>query len=110
MKRRDYILLTIITCLVLLSLLFTIRTNKENRAYIYYHNELVMVVDLGVDKEYKIDDHITLDVKEGKIAVIENDCVNKTCIKQGYSNNLPIICAYNNLIIAFSPIDYDMVV
>jgi len=42
-----------------------------------------------------------LQVKAGKIRIKKNTCPHQYCVKQGWSNSLPIICVPNKLAIYF---------
>lgn len=46
----------------------------------------------------------TIEIKDGRIRVIDADCPDHTCMRMGYleSAALPIVCLPNHLVITFS--------
>ena len=95
----DKILIIFILLLtILLSVNFSHRP-KNAIAKIYYKNELVGRFYLKKNQIINIDKGIKAEIKDGKIKMIESTCKNKFCIKEGWSNTIPIICVPNKVII-----------
>lgn len=57
--------------------------------------------DLMANQIFEIDEHNTIEIKDGKAAIIFSDCADKRCVKQGFSNSMPIICMPNRLMLEF---------
>lgn len=75
-------------------------------AEIRLENELIKTVDLScVSEPYEFDietedgGYNRVRVEQGRIAVIEADCPNNDCVRQGYINNdaVPIVCLPHRL-------------
>ena len=71
-------------------------------AKVYVQNELQLTIDLSKKEENSYDVHglngdLTIQTKNGAIAVTKSNCPHQDCVKMGYVNtsNRPIICAYN---------------
>ena len=84
--------------------------NKNRKAVIIHDDEVIMELDLSVDKEielYELENGKTLEyrmiiiVKDNKIWVEENECPNHDCIKEGKKSKVGdvIICLPNKIII-----------
>ena len=84
--------------------------NKNRKAVIIHDDEVIMELDLSVDKEielYELENGKTLEyrmiiiVKDNKIWVEENECPNHDCIKEGKKSKVgdTIICLPNKIII-----------
>ena len=117
MNRSD---LKIIAFIILLALVLYLGLNlmkKEgNIASIYYEDDLLITVDLNIDKEYVVSGQlgdVILEVQNGKIRVKEENSPRHLCSLQGYTNSSskPIICLPNKIIIKVSNVsDIDGVV
>lgn len=73
-------------------------------AQILQNGEVVRTVDLDVDEPYEFEvtsesGHNTIRVENGKIGVIDADCPDKICVRQGFIDNgaLPIVCLPHRL-------------
>ena len=69
-------------------------------ADVYVKGEIVMSVPLNTDALYAVPDtRASIEVADGKIAVVENDCPNKICIKTGFvsRSGAAIVCAPNGI-------------
>jgi hypothetical protein len=51
-----------------------------------------------------------IEIKDGRIHMLEADCPDHTCINTGWLDNLPIICLPNKLVIDWADSDTDAVV
>jgi hypothetical protein len=99
-KRLIIILLLFIIILLSLKLIFK---SNSNYAYVYYKNEVILEIDLRINKEYIVDGYngeVLIEVKDKKIRVEKETSPLHICSKQGYvSDNTPIICLPNKIII-----------
>lgn len=75
------------------------RSDNQKTAYIYKDDLLWGEYSLDKDRLIRIDAHNTVEIKNGKVAMIHADCPDKRCTKQGFSRNLPIICLPNKVLI-----------
>lgn len=110
MNKQDIRLLIIL--LVITLLLFFLFKNDGNYAYVYYENNLIKTIDLGKNDIYTVDgynDKVVLEVKNNKIRVVEEDSPFHLCSKQGYTNNVPIVCLPNKIVIDFKTNELDTV-
>lgn len=92
----------LVVCLIVLAIAIGIRQwgqGKDDRLYIYRDNILIASYGLNRDIEIEVDDHNSLAIRNGKVAMVRADCPDKRCIKQGYSRSIPIICLPNHLVI-----------
>ncbi|MBR5507372.1 MAG: NusG domain II-containing protein [Clostridia bacterium] len=81
-------------------------------ACIYEDGNLVQKIDLtAVRKAYTIElEGNIIFVENGQISVIEADCPDKLCIKQGAISNgaRPIVCLPNNVVIKLTDDEEDV--
>jgi len=81
-------------------------------ACIFEDGKLVHKIDLTqVTKAYTIElDGNIVFVEKGKISIIEADCPDKLCIKQGAIENgaRPIVCLPNNVVIKLTDDEGDV--
>ena len=115
MKTRTWILLIIALVLVLSGLSFILLKPGQASlsAEIYSEGQLVRTVSLLQEQTFTVTSSKggtnTMEVKGGKIAVVDADCPDHHCMNRGFCNNGPsIICLPNALEIRFlgpSPVD-----
>lgn len=71
-------------------------------AEVYSQGRLVTTLSLSIDQEITVDDHNTVTVKDGKIAVTWADCPDGYCVDRGFcSGGSDIVCLPNRLVISF---------
>ena len=78
--------------------------NTGKTAKIYSDNKLIRTVILNKDDEFTVengDNYNIVRIKNGKISVVEANCKNQICVKQGETDRslLPIVCVPNGLVI-----------
>ena len=79
--------------------------NSEGEKYacIFENGVLTHRVDLGsVEKPYEIDlGGNVIKIEKGQVSIIEADCPDKLCIKQGAVRDgaRPIVCLPNNVVV-----------
>lgn len=81
-------------------------SKKAARAEIWVDGELKKTVDLSEDGTFVVESHggwNRIQVKDGKISVIEASCPDGDCVRCGAKNSgAPIVCLPNRLMIRFS--------
>ncbi|MDY6914835.1 MAG: NusG domain II-containing protein [Candidatus Cloacimonadota bacterium] len=100
LKSADLILILIFLAIAIFLILQPDHTNSN--AYIYYNNDLWKKIDLSQSELIEIDDDIILEVKDHKIRFKKSTCPHQYCVKQGWSNSVPLICLPNKVAIYFS--------
>ena len=84
--------------------------DKNKKAVIEYNNEVIMELDLAVDKElelYELEDgrrleyKMVIKIEKNKIWVEDNECPNHDCIKEGKKSKIGdvIVCLPNKILI-----------
>jgi hypothetical protein len=71
-------------------------SNSNQHVEIYYADKLLHTYALDNDRVIEIEDMI-IEIRNGKVRVKESDCKRQICVNQGWSRNLPIICAPNKV-------------
>ena len=97
--KADYIL---ILSLILISILLYMNFNKQSsnkEVEIYYKNSLVGKYPISKDKIITLAKDIKIEIKNNKVRMLENTCKRQLCVKQGWSDSLPIICVPNKVMI-----------
>ena len=104
----------IVICVVIFLLgvggsLFVLFTGAKTTVNVFCDGELIESIDLKAspDREMIVEFEgrtNTIEIKDGKIRVIDADCPDHTCIRMGYLENaaMPIVCLPNRLVITFA--------
>jgi len=75
------------------------RNLMNQKAYIYQDNQLLAEYSLADNRTVELNEHATIQIKDGRIRMLKSDCKNQLCVKQKWSSNLPIICVPNRITI-----------
>lgn len=96
LTRSDIALIIILILIVIALLFYFFLTRSSQHVEIYYADKLLHTYALDNDRVIEIDDMI-IEIRNGQVRVKESNCKRQICVKQGWSNNLPIICAPNKV-------------
>ncbi|HNV92730.1 MAG TPA: NusG domain II-containing protein [Candidatus Cloacimonas sp.] len=99
LRPADLVLILIVLLTIVFSISYYLSSKPNSQVYIYKDNWLVGVCSLKNDKIIKIDSHNIVEIKKGKVRMKYADCPDKRCVKQGFTNSMPIICLPNKVII-----------
>jgi len=66
-------------------------------ANIYLYDSLLGSYDLSGSKVIKINVHASAEIKNGKIRMFQSDCPDQRCVRQGWTDKVPIICLPNHI-------------
>ena len=114
MNKNDWILIgTILILSGALFLIYFLNKSTANIAYVYHANDLIMTIDLTIDKQYEVNGDngiVKIEVVDNKIRVIEENSPRHLCSKQGVISNSgqSIICLPNKIIIELPNEDIDV--
>ena len=86
---------------ILSTIYFVFHKSSTVSASLYIDNKYHQEIELGYDHRSQIDSLFTIEVNAGKLRIINSTCKNKVCIRQGWSEDRPIICVPNNAFIDF---------
>lgn len=101
----DMLLIGSFVILPILSLSSFWQHNQDNKeSYIYQSNKLSQIHSLDTDKIISISDsktNVKVEIKNGKIRIIESNCPKHICIHTGWIDNSgqTIVCVPNKLMI-----------
>lgn len=111
MRTKYWIILIVAVLAVCLGLSVYLLAPKEEKAYVrvVQGGEVTMELDLSRNQTLPLESanggRNVIDIRDGKIAVIEANCPDHICMAMGYCNSgAPIACLPNELILAFSDI------
>lgn len=115
MKKSNKILLLCFSAAAVAAIAGIVYFNTHNEskkyAFIYEDGELVHKIELNkVTKSYTLQiGGNTVLVEKGQISMLEADCPDKVCVKQGAISDgaRPIICLPNDVIIKLTDDEYD---
>lgn len=99
LRLADLILFALILMLAALSARQLFHQQQARKVYVYKNNLLLGEYPLTQPRLINIDEHNTLEIKDGKVCMKSADCPDKRCVKQGYSDMLPIICLPNKVVV-----------
>ena len=96
-KPFDYVIVVILLA-VAGFFAFKITAGKSDKYVIVKKNNIVQgEYPLNKDRIVEIENHILVEIKDNKVRVKQSPCKNQICVKQGWSDSQPIICAPQKL-------------
>ena len=112
MKRKDWILILIISAIVFIFTIYikTVGTPQGTEVIITVNREEFGRYFINEEREIVIDGHNTLMIKDGKANMIQADCPDKLCVKQKPISRKgeSIICLPNRVVVTISGENADM--
>lgn len=104
MNKNDIKLVVIVLIVIVLLFSLSVFRKKANIANVYYENELILEIDLSINKTYEVDGYngkVTIEVLNNQIRVVEENSPYHLCSKQGFvsKSGESIICLPNKIII-----------
>ena len=104
MNKNDIKLIVIVLIVIILLFSLTLFRKKANIANVYYENELILEIDLSINKTYEVDGYngkVKIEVLNNQIRVVEENSPYHLCSKQGFvsKSGESIICLTNKIII-----------
>lgn len=105
MNKNDFKMISIVIIVIgILFLLYFINSKKASNALVYYGSDIILTIDLNIDKEYIVqgdNGEVKIEVKNKQIRVNEENSPYHLCSKQGYISKTgeSIICLPNKIII-----------
>jgi hypothetical protein len=85
--------LVIILILIAIALIFVFpHHGKKGTVEVYRNNKLLAEYPLDKNQVIEVFPGCRAEIKDGKVRMLESPCRNKLCIKQGWSDQAPIIC------------------
>lgn len=101
-KRISLSDICLIFLLIALSIISAVPSQKDNfgkSAYVYYNDSLFGIYNLNKPTVITIKENCTIQILDNKIRIQESDCPDKRCVRQGWSDTMPIICLPNKIMI-----------
>ena len=110
-NKIDYIISVIVILAIAMMIVFSIflKADKDSIVSIKYYNEVVYQMSLGKNEVYtmkkekfpKLLDDLVIEVKDGKVRVVEEESPRHYCSILGYVDSIgtSIICAPNGVVI-----------
>jgi hypothetical protein len=92
------LILAVIAATVLTAVMF-LKKEDGRKVYVYKNDLAVGVYPLNEDRTIRIDEHNTIRIEGSKVRMLEADCHDKRCVKQGAGDVLPIICLPNKVVV-----------
>lgn len=98
-KPADAVLIITILCFSMISAMSFWSKKDRKAVFIYKNDRLWGEYPINEDRIVQIDAHNRIMISDGRVAMIEADCPDHRCVKQGFSSKLPIICMPNRVMI-----------
>jgi len=95
----DITLGVLLVILMILSASVFYRKESDRAVFIYKNGIKFGEYPIIRDKVVVIDEHNTIQIRNGRVRMLKADCKDKRCVKQGYNDLLPIICLPNKLVV-----------
>lgn len=97
LRLADLVLMLALIVIMIASIASKRMDKAELRVFIYKDNVLWGDYPLAENRTLRIDDHNTIQIKDHKYSMMEADCPDRRCVKQGWTGRLPIICLPNRV-------------
>jgi hypothetical protein len=94
-------LVLILACLFAVVLIWIGREKNDSCLVVYKDDQVFGEYPLSEDIRILIDEHNSIEIKDGKARISYSDCPDKRCVKQGFNRNMPIVCLPNHLVLEF---------
>jgi len=107
LNKADLLLVLILLAASAVSAFMLWNGESPKSVSVYKNNLLWGEFSLQENQIIRIDSHNTLEIKNGKVGMIEADCHDRRCVKQGFGNILPIICLPNQLMVEIHGVDHE---
>ncbi len=110
MKRGDKILIIIILAIIGISLFQILKPDKTNKILVIRSDgKVIKQINLNTSKDTEFvvksrEGHLTVEIKNGKVRVINSTCKDKLCIKEGWISRSgeSIVCLPNRISISIT--------
>lgn len=102
LSKADIALIIVVILISTTSLFCLGLSKKPNTIIVHLDNKDFNEYDLNKDQIIVINNHNTVEISDKKVRMLYSDCKNQQCVKQGWSEKVPIICVPNKLSIKFS--------
>ncbi len=110
MKRGDKILIIIILAIIGISLFQILKPDKTNKILVIRSDgKVIKQINLNTSKDTEFvvksrEGHLTVEIKNGKVRVINSTCNDKLCIKEGWISRSgeSIVCLPNRISISIT--------
>lgn len=106
MNKSDWRLILFLLFIVLFAfiLFHFFKKGHPNQALVYYENDIILKIPLQEEKQYTVkgaNGDVTIETKNGKIRVVEENSPHHLCSTQGFIANTyeTIICLPNKITI-----------
>lgn len=97
----DLVLITVCLGMMFFSWMRFQDQKTAKQVKVFKNNELFGSYPLSKDRIVIVDKHNSVEIRNGKAKMLFSDCPDKRCMKQGFAQNLPIICLPNKVVIEF---------
>ncbi len=86
-------ILVIFLIIVAVAMIFAFpHQGKKGTVEVYRNNILLAEYSLAKNQVIEIFPGCTAETRDGKVRMLNSPCKNKLCIKQGWSDQSPIVC------------------
>ncbi len=112
MNRNDIKLIIIVLVITIILFSLSLFQKKASIANVYHENDLILEIDLSINKTYEVDGDngkVVIEVLNNQIRVIAENSPYHLCSKQGFISNSgqSIVCLPNKIIIELPNIELD---
>ena len=112
MNRNDIKLIIIVLVITIILFSLSLFQKKASIANVYHENDLILEIDLSINKTYEVDGDngkVVIEVLNKQIRVIAENSPYHLCSKQGFISNSgqSIVCLPNKIIIELPNTELD---
>jgi hypothetical protein len=95
------IIAILLSALISFFYIFILKTDKTE-VQIYVNNVIFASVPLRENTTVLIDSMAVVEVIDHKARILSSNCKDRLCVKQGWSDTMPVVCAPNKIMLKFS--------
>lgn len=98
LTKADLILISIIVIAAAIIFYTLHNSNQLKNVYVYEYGELIKILPLTEKQQIVlIREGIKIEIRNYKVRMLSSTCPHQSCVKQGWSDNLPIVCVPNQI-------------
>jgi len=103
LTKADIVIIGVILLSAGVSLLLTIMNkSSNNQVTISFNNQVFGIEELRYSNIIELDTLAVVEILDNRARISFSTCRNQHCVKQGWSNSLPVVCVPNRVMLEFN--------
>lgn len=100
LTKADLLLIMIIALAAVIIFFSLSNSNQQKTVYVYQYGKLIKTLPLTEKQQiFDIEEGIKIEIQNYKVRMLRSSCPAQSCVKQGWSDTLPIVCVPHQIIL-----------